>query len=45
MTLDALISSLHTHGEKYPLEKENTERVIAWIEKYGELAFVRSNLA
>jgi hypothetical protein len=34
MTLETLISSLHTHGEKYPLEKESTEKIISWIEKH-----------
>lgn len=39
-----LTSALASHGEIYPLEKDYTDRAIAWIEEHGEFAFVRENL-
>lgn len=43
MSLSSLISSLENHGEKFPREKIASDRTIAWIREYGELAFVKEN--
>lgn len=44
MTLSDLIASLRKHGEQFPLEKDFATRIMEWIEKYQEFAFVKDNL-
>lgn len=43
MSLTSLIASLHHHAEIFPTEKIACDRTIAWIEQYGEFAFVKAN--
>ena len=45
MTLGLLITLLEEHTENFPLEKESSEEIISWIQKYQEFAFVKDNLA
>jgi hypothetical protein len=40
-----LISSLQSHGDRFPHEKEACEGIVSWIYEYGESAFLRENLA
>lgn len=44
MTLDTLISDLHSHREKYPLEAHACHVTTGWIQSHKEFAFVKDNL-
>ncbi len=44
MLLILLITSLRNHILSFPEDREDAEKVIAWIEQYWELAFVKANL-
>ncbi len=44
MQIPRLITLLQDHITAFPEDREATEKVIAWIEKYREFAFVKDNL-
>lgn len=45
MQIPRIITSLHDHILSFPEDKEATQKVINWIEKYQDFGFVKDNLA
>jgi len=43
--IEELITSLQSHGDRFPEEKQACDRTISWIHEHGEFALVKPNLA
>jgi len=42
--IEELITSLQSHGDRFPEEKQACDRTISWIREHGEFAFVKECL-